>query len=270
MRQPCLVASDLDGTLLDPSERVSARTAERARAVDAAGVPLVLVTGRPPRWVPRIVGELGVAGPVVCSNGAVHYDAATDTVVGSDPLAPETLREATGALRRALPGCSFGVERSTGAARDRVDEQFLGEPDFHRCWPNPDLRVTPVEKFVGAPADKLLVLHEHLSSARMAAVAEQVLGEGVRVTYSTGSGLLELSAAGVDKASGLARVAGQLGVAAEDVLAFGDMPNDVPMLEWAGHGVAMGNAHPEVRQTADEVTADNAADGVAAVLERWW
>ncbi|NYH80382.1 hypothetical protein FHR84_003739 [Actinopolyspora biskrensis] len=270
MRQPCLVASDIDGTLLDPAERVTARTARSARGVDASGTPLVLVTGRPPRWVPRITDSLGVAGTVVCANGAVIYDSASDTVLHSSDVDPVTLRDVTKSLREALPGCSFGVERATGGARDRVDEQFLAEPEFHSGWPNPDLRVVPADELVGSAAGKLLVLHERMTSAQMAVVAEELVGSRLQVTYSTGSGLLELSAPGVNKASGLARVAGELGIAASDVLAFGDMPNDVPMLEWAGHGVAMGNAHPDVRQAADEVTASNEDDGVAAVLDRWW
>ena len=75
---------------------------------------------------------------------------------------------------------------------------------------------------------------------------------------------------GISKAIGVAQVARPLEIAAEDVVAFGDMPNDVPLLSWAGHGVAMGNAHPEAMAAADEVTAANSDDGVAGVLERWW
>ena len=82
--------------------------------------------------------------------------------------------------------------------------------------------------------------------------------------------LVELAAAGVTKATGLARVAESAGVARSDVIAFGDMPNDVDMLRWAGHGVAMGNGHPDVLAVADEVTASNTDDGVALVLERWF
>jgi hydroxymethylpyrimidine pyrophosphatase-like HAD family hydrolase len=90
------------------------------------------------------------------------------------------------------------------------------------------------------------------------------------VTYSTNDGLIEISAIGISKAAGLQEVAGPLGISAEDVVAFGDMPNDIPMLLWAGHGVAMGNAHPETVAAANEVTAPNGDDGVARVLERWW
>jgi HAD superfamily hydrolase (TIGR01484 family) len=109
-----------------------------------------------------------------------------------------------------------------------------------------------------------------MTSEEMARAASAVLDGQVQVTYSSGAGLLEVSAPGVTKATGLAEVAELTGVDAADVAAFGDMPNDVPMLRWAGHGVAMANAHPEVLAAADEITAPNTEDGVALVLERWF
>lgn len=270
MRKPGLVASDVDGTLLDPSERVSGRTAGAAQRVVASGTPFVLVTGRPPRWVPQIVDGLGVAGVAVCSNGAVLYDAASDVVLRDSAIDPVLLHDVAEQLRAAIPGSLFAVERSTTSARDRIDQQFLAEPEFRGVWPNPDVRSAPLDELVGKSAVKLLVLHRELTSGEMATAAEEIVAGQLQVTYSTGAGLLELSAPGVDKASGLAAVAAELGVDQPDVIAFGDMPNDIPMLEWAGHGVAVHNAHPGVLDVADEVTADNENDGVAQVLERWW
>ena len=91
----------------------------------------------------------------------------------------------------------------------------------------------------------------------------------MEVTYSSSEdALLEISAAGVSKASALAAVCSARGIAAEEVIAFGDMPNDLPMLTWAGRGVAVANAHPEVLAAADEITAGNDECGVAQVLER--
>ncbi|HWB38139.1 MAG TPA: HAD hydrolase family protein, partial [Rugosimonospora sp.] len=84
------------------------------------------------------------------------------------------------------------------------------------------------------------------------------------------SGLVEISAAGITKATGLALLAAEYAVAPEDVVAFGDMPNDVPMLHWAGRAVAVANAHPEALAAADDVTLSNVDDGVAAYLERWF
>ena len=90
------------------------------------------------------------------------------------------------------------------------------------------------------------------------------------ITYSTNNGLIEIVPRGISKATGVDEVAAPLGITAADVVAFGDMPNDVPMLRWAGHGVAMGNAHPDAIAAANEVTAPNTDDGLARVLERWW
>lgn len=269
MNKPDLVASDLDGTLLDPSVRVSERTARTVRAV-AADTPFVLVTGRPPRWVPQIVDGLGVAGVAVCSNGAVIYDAEADRVLHSTEIPPERLRDAARELRDALPGCTFAVERSTERARDRVDEQFLAEAGFHGVWPNRDIRVTCADELFDRPAAKLMVLHEQHRGADMAPAVHDVLGSRLCLTCSIGGGPVELSSPGVDKASGLAFVADELDVERDAVIGFGDMPNDIPMLDWVGHGVAMRNAHPGVLEVADEVTTCNSQDGVAQVLERWW
>ncbi|MCW2553517.1 MAG: hypothetical protein QOK45_569, partial [Mycobacterium sp.] len=107
-------------------------------------------------------------------------------------------------------------------------------------------------------------------SADMAAALAPHVGIEGDLTYSTNNGLIEVVPIGVSKATGVDQVARPLGITAEDVIAFGDMPNDIPMLLWAGLGVAMGNAHPEAKAAADEVTAPNSDDGLARVLERWW
>ncbi|NLG56261.1 MAG: HAD hydrolase family protein, partial [Rhodococcus sp.] len=90
------------------------------------------------------------------------------------------------------------------------------------------------------------------------------------ITYSTNNGLIELSAPGVTKATGLLRACELLGVSPDGIAAFGDMPNDIPMLTLAGHGVAVDNAHPHAKAAADEITASHSDDGVAKILERWW
>jgi hydroxymethylpyrimidine pyrophosphatase-like HAD family hydrolase len=102
--------------------------------------------------------------------------------------------------------------------------------------------------------------------AFMGAVGD-VVGHRAELAYSGGGGLAELLAPGVSKASALARWCAHQGIDAADVWAFGDMPNDLPMLRWAGRGHAVANAHPEVLATADAVVASNDDDGVARVLE---
>jgi hydroxymethylpyrimidine pyrophosphatase-like HAD family hydrolase len=270
MRRPRLVASDVDGTLLDPTDEISARTRAAVHRVLAAGIPFVLVTGRPPRWIPPITEQLGYAGLAVCANGAVHYDAATDRVSYSVTLDPVQLRNAAEVVATALPGAKLAVELPTGSAAVNGADQFLAEPGYTHPWPGADSETAARDLILGRPAIKLLVRQADASSEVMAGAVGELLGAALDITYSTGYGLIELSAPGVTKGTGLARLAGELGIASVDVLAIGDMPNDLPMLRWAGHGVAMANAHPAVLDAADEVTASNSEDGLALVLERWF
>jgi hydroxymethylpyrimidine pyrophosphatase-like HAD family hydrolase len=278
MQRPRLVASDVDGTLLDPASQISARTRAAVHRVLAAGVPFVLVTGRPPRWIPPVAEQLGHAGPAVCANGAVLYDAATDQVSYTVTLDPVQLRHAADVVATALPDAKLAVELPTASAAAYGADQFLAEPGYTHPWPGADSIDAPRAILLHQPAIKLLVRQLDAGSDVMAAAVCELLGprSGIsskaplNVTYSTVYGLIEISAPGVTKGTGLARLASELGVAPAEVLALGDMPNDLPMLQWAGHGVAMANAHPTVIECADEVTARNSEDGLALVLERWF
>lgn len=270
MQRPRLVATDVDGTLLGPDEELSTRTrAVVARMVEAE-VPLVLATGRPPRWVPRVCDALGVHPLAVAANGAVLYDAAADRVLAAETLDVDTLAEVAEGLRAAVPGCGLAVERVGAGAFDRREEQFVSEAAYVHAWPHPDHRHVGPGDLLAEPVVKVLARHPHRTSEDMARAARAAVGHLVDITFSAGGGLLECAVRGVTKAGGLARAAAHHGVAAEDVVAFGDMPNDLAMLRWAGHGVAVGNAHPDVLRAADEVTASNLDDGVASVLERWF
>jgi len=272
--RPKLVASDVDGTLLDPLERVSPRTAAVIAEVLASGTPFVLVTGRPPRWVTPIARAAGLTGYAVCTNGAAVFDLDADRVVSARDLDPVLLHDVTHALRRLLPDIRVAAERTPRGADSAAP--FATEPGFRNPWGNPtgmdaENHEVPTAEVLGHPATKLMIRHRELSSDELARAATTVLnGAGLEVTYSTNRGLIELSAAGVTKATGLAEVCELLDVPAQRVVAFGDMPNDVEMLRWSGHGVAMANAHADVLAIADEVTAPNSEDGVAQVLERWF
>ncbi|MCS7482211.1 HAD family hydrolase [Umezawaea endophytica] len=270
MERPRLVASDVDGTLLGPGERVSARTASAISRVQASDIPFVLVTGRPPRWVPMIAEAAGTTGYAVCANGAVLYDIGADRVVWQTGLDPVRLADLASALDAALPGCSVATERVGTTAVSEDVQPFVAETGYRHPWRDSDHRAVTRAEVLGHQAIKLLVGHEKMTSAEMALAANALLGDEVEITYSSNSGLIEISAPNVTKASGLSDVADRFGVDAAAVIAFGDMPNDVPMLSWAGHGVAMANAHQEALDVADEVTASHLEDGVALVLERWF
>jgi len=270
VQPPALIATDLDGTLLGPDERVSPRAAAVIGRAVALGVPLVLATGRPPRWIPPVAAQLGVTGQVVCANGAVCYDTATDTVLNAITLPATTLASLAEIAVTTLPGCGLAVERVGRSAFDGAVEQFVAEPDYQHAWPNPDHGLATRAELLGLPAIKLLIRHPAMSSDDMIAALAPLVGDAADLTFSNPYGLVEACPAGVTKATGVAAIADRLGIAAADVIAFGDMPNDLEMLRWAGHGVAMANAHPELIAVADEVTASNVEDGFALVLERWF
>jgi hydroxymethylpyrimidine pyrophosphatase-like HAD family hydrolase len=264
VQPPRLVATDVDGTLLDPEERVSPRAVAVVERLVAAGVGFVLVTGRPPRWIPPVVAQLGVASLAVCANGSVLYDAVQDRVLWAETLAPDVLARLAEAATETLPGCALAVERVD------VGAPFVAEPDYRHAWEDGDGIAVDRSALLASPAVKLLIREPRLSSDAMVAALDPVIGDQADLTFSYPRGLVEISPRGVTKATGLAEVARRHGVTAGDVVAFGDMPNDLEMLRWAGHGVAMGNAHPALLDVADEVTATNADDGLALVLERWF
>ncbi|MGI9000337.1 MAG: HAD family hydrolase [Pseudonocardia sp.] len=270
MRAPRLVATDVDGTLLDPDERVAPRAAAVIGRMVAAGVGFVLVTGRPPRWIPRVLAQLDAVRLAVCANGGVLYDAVDDRVLWSRTLDPPTLAHLAAVATDVLPGCWLAAERVGTGALDGTGAQFVAEPDYRHAWPGADNSAVPRVELLTRSAIKLLIRCPGLSSDAMVAALAPVLGHVANLTFSHPRGLVEVSPLRVTKATGLAAVADRLGVAAVDVVAFGDMPNDLEMLRWAGHGVAMGNAHPALLEIADEVTASNSDDGLALVLERWF
>jgi hydroxymethylpyrimidine pyrophosphatase-like HAD family hydrolase len=214
------------------------------------------------------VAQLDVASLAVCANGSVLYDAAEDRVLWACTLAPDALARLAAAATETLPGCGLAVERVGADAAG--SGPFVAEPGYRHAWDDGDDVTLHRSELLGRPAVKLLIREPRLSSDAMVAALTPVIGDHADLTFSHPRGLVEVSPPGITKATGLAEVAQRHGVPAADVVAFGDMPNDLEMLRWAGHGVAMGNAHPALLEVADEVTATNAEDGLALVLERWF
>ncbi|MFE9203928.1 HAD family hydrolase [Micromonospora sp. NPDC007230] len=261
---PRLIATDIDGTLLRDDRTLSPRTADVLARIAATGTPVVLVTGRPIRWLQLVYDQLAEPLPAICANGAVVYDPATDEVLRADPLAPELLAEVARRLRAAVPEVSLAVEIvNSRQMRHEVHYPLRWDADVEAIR-----AVESPEELLAAPAVKLLARAGEQDPDVFVRVVAAALAGLAEATHSSYSGLVEISAAGVTKAAGLAWYAARLGVDERDVLAFGDMPNDVPMLTWAGRAVAVANAHPAVLEIADEVTGPNSADGVAAYLEQ--
>jgi Cof subfamily protein (haloacid dehalogenase superfamily) len=270
MTLPALIACDVDGTLFDENETITPRTRDAVRAAVAAGAQFVVATGRPPRWIRPVVDALGFAPVAVCANGAVLYDPANDRVLSARTLAVDTLGELAELAARVIPGAGLAVERIGERAHDTATPQFISSPGYEHAWLNPDNTEVSITDLLSAPAIKLLIRKAGARSSDMAAELAKHVGIEGDITYSTNNGLVEIVPLGISKASGVEEIAKPQGITSDEVVAFGDMPNDISMLLWAGHGVAMANAHPDVLAAADEVTAPNSDDGVGRVLERWW
>ena len=253
-----LIASDLDGTLLHSDGTVSPRTRIAIRAALDAGLAFAFVTARPPRYIAHLAEAAGVSGLAVCSNGAILYDIGRRSVIHHERLAPAIARELVDAVREALPEIAFAVEHGDSLAY---------EPHFPPFAEDLPARIDHVHAFCDEDLVKLLILHPEHEAETLADLVRDAVGTRAQVNHSGGPRIVEIAAAGVSKATGLARLCDELGIDREEVVAFGDMPNDLPMLALAGRAVAVANAHPEVLAAADEVTASNDDDGVAIRIE---
>ena len=274
-----LVASDLDGTLLRNDDTLSARTKAAIDQVVERSL-FVMATGRPPRWVHPVAELLGHRGLAVCSNGALIMDLTDESIVDSQLLQTSHARAAVALIQTMLPGAGIAVDRLSGFGHD---------PEYKSGYTMPKgVRVAPIDELIGdEPMLKLMFRHPEMDT-NILALLITAIGEGGAITYgaagpTSGMGasaydstaplslantLIEIQAPGVSKAAALARVCDRFGVDHSSTIAFGDMPNDIEMLTWASHGVAMANAHIDVKNVANEITVSNDEDGVAAILER--
>lgn len=256
-----LVATDLDGTLLRGDDTVSERTREALLAATAAGAAHIIVTGRAVPWTRHVLDDLGYKGIAVCGQGAQVYDAGAHRLLTSvtldrklAALALEKLEAEVGPLALA-------------ASRDGVEGEVLFGPGYEVQEGLPAIYLEDTSAVWSAPLNKLYIQHPELDEDALVRVARATVGNLVGIVMA-GPGVVEILPLGLSKATGLSLAARRLGVKAAETIAFGDMPNDIPMFGWAAHGVAMANAHAELKAVADEVTTSHEEDGIAVVLER--
>lgn len=254
------MATDLDGTLLHTDGTVTPRTREVLTAVEDRGVTVVFVTGRPVRWMEHLWEHVGGHGLAILSNGGIVYDVRRRAVSRARTIPVDVGLKVADILREAAPGTSFAVETLDG---------FAKEPEFlPQVPPTTAVAVGPLEDVLEDSAVKILARHDHREPEDFWAEVESQVGHLVTTTWSSRGALVEISAAGVSKATTLEMVCRERGIRADEVVGFGDMPNDLAMLGWVGTSYAMANAHRLVRDHADQVAPSNEEDGVAAVLEK--
>ncbi|WP_405849248.1 HAD family hydrolase [Streptomyces niveus] len=257
-----LVATDLDGTLLGEDHTVSARTREALTAATAAGAAHIIVTGRAVPWTRGILDDLGYDGLAVCGQGAQVYHAGEHRLLTSVTLDRQVAVVALSKIEAEVGPLALA------ASRDGLDGDVLIGPGYQvQDGPLPSLRLDDRAEMWTQPINKVYIQHPELSDDALAKVARETVGGMVAVVMA-GPGVVEILPLGLSKATGLSLAARRLGVTAADTIAFGDMPNDIPMFGWARHGVAMANAHEALKAVADEVTASNDDDGIAVVLEK--
>ncbi len=257
-----LIATDLDGTFFGPEHEPTPRTVTALNAARAAGITVVAITGRSHFNSAHLATQDGTDFQwFIGSNGGHRYNYVTDEVEERIIFDRAEALRMVSDLGDGIDDVGFGYE-----ARDELmwDQRFLELVPFTLEGQPRTARLDHVDQL--DKIAKVLITHPELEPLELAATARPHVPDHHNVVAS-GWIFAEITPHGADKGAALARLCGELGVEAHEVVAFGDNQNDLTMLEWAGRGVAMGNALPMVKDTADEVTLTNAEDGVAVVVE---
>ncbi len=262
-KRPKLIATDLDGTIVAHYGFISDRTKIAFAAAHAAGIHIYFITGRPIRWMKEIKENFNF-GLGVCGNGALLYDFINEKVLEEWSFSVEAQLETVKRLRQVIPPVSFATE---------IGEDFLREKKYVPRWDigEDNVGVDLIEEVITAPALKMLARCSdgEFSSDEMLALASKALEGIATVTHSNSTdSLLEISAVGVSKGATLSKVAGRLGLTADDCVTFGDNPNDFSMLSWASRSWAMADGHPDLMKYAKFQTDPHQEDGVAKVIEQ--
>lgn len=258
---PKLIALDLDGTLLTSRGNVSERNVAAVQAVADAGYHVVIATGRPLHLVTHLTDQLGTSvSHVVGTNGSMIGTFPDGQLLRLTGFDIDLAHRAVAAFRLGLPGTGFAVATDAGLAHERGFAERM--PAVVDTDPIDDILALG-----GTEVFKLFAFHDNMSVPALLGAAPALLPETLAATHM-GADAIDIGPVAIDKCAGLQWVCELLGVSAADVIAFGDEWNDITMLQWAGRGVAMGNADPRVRAAANEVAPPNTADGVAIVLER--
>lgn len=264
-----LLATDVDGTLVRSDHvTISPRNSAAFAAAVDAGIIVTAISGRQPYSIAHIVKGTALAGPAIGSNGSVAMDLVSGELFFEELLDVDAQRTLALAMRERFPGLK-AVSVRAGGNLYVAEHGYAGQQDpgaESAAW-QVIHRFGDLDDVLAAGSVKLVLKHPEIRPDALLVAARELNVPGCHPTIS-GAPFLEVSRAGITKASGLASVCERLGIDASEVMTFGDNVNDVEMLSWAGRGVAMGNATPEALAAADEVTLTNDQDGVALVIEQ--
>jgi Cof subfamily protein (haloacid dehalogenase superfamily) len=255
-----LIALDLDGTLLDSHEQVSEANRAAIAAALAEGVRIVLVTGRGVEAPTQVARNLGLPLPVICCHGALTKDVQTGRTIGHIPVPP----------MYAKPMLEYSEQHGVDVAV-YVEEHFYrvsGARAYMSDMRSPEWNDVP--SFASLPAVAPTFLR-FLGAEAVAIVRERFAKFPLHFKFETWGTFEECAVTSREatKKHALENLCETYGISREHVLAIGDSRNDVPMLRWAGTGVAMGNAQPDVLRSVQHATASNDDDGVAHAIERY-
>lgn len=265
---------DLDGTLLRNDGTVSPRNAAALRLAQDHGIEVMLASGRSPRSIHKVISMLGGVIPdmTICCNGGMVYDPRERRVVMRNEMSIEDARTCIEVIRGAISGVGFAFEVATENGTSFKCDGIYFKVRKEYIYYDYQLFEDPVHMLNGEEGvTKILVLHPSFNTTELFEhVPVELVNQDVSpiiVTYSS-SFQLEISGRGVSKGSILAQYCEERGITAEDVIAFGDMLNDIEMMRWVGTAVAMGNAHEEILKLAQRTTLSNEEDGVAIEIEK--
>lgn len=267
MRNCKLIAVDLDGTLVRNDQTISAHTQEVMVRVQQQGVKVMIASGRPTYGTRAVAETLRLAefgGYVMSYNGGEIHDWQTRKVLHTQTLDSEVLPFLdTCARQHGFPIMTYVGQNVVSEVEDNEYVRYSSRRNGM-----PILRVPRFLEAIHEPVGKCIIVGDPAPLQKLeATLRKQLLGRaGV---FRSEPFFLEVVPLGIDKANGLRMLLGQIGVAREELMAFGDGYNDIPMLQFAGLGVAMENAEEPIKKAADFVTRSNEADGVAYAIEQF-
>lgn len=255
-----LIGVDCDGTLFDSNSYPSEKTCEVAHRLSAAGHQIVAVTGRSRHSVNERLCQLPSLQYVVCSNGAYAWDRRIGKITWETVINKSVVEEIMMLLRAEYTDVSFGWETPGGIGFETEFTKLAGGAD--------QLEFVGNAKTIGEQGlYKLYVRRPDIHGVALQKDLLAILGNSRGEISTSGVPFIEITAVGSDKASGLEKIAQQLGFTAADTIVFGDNHNDLPMFRWAGHAVAMGNADKMIKAKANAIALNNHEHGVACYLE---